>query len=251
MSELPIIDPYDRANSQSLWFKVGEGIKKHMLSVSEDVRYKPLEDLKKEGKPTPILIQFRFNLWKAYQSRLADPKNKNFITITEICKMPGEYINPDIKEVSVQTTVHRHLDRANEHALAFLFCPLRNFERTMEECLDIGLERVLEIMHLPIKDRDGEIDHKTANLVLKAYEMVKNDSLVIAKQKAFSEVGNLKSLEPPKSLEALEAEVRALQEETQQKILPTAPVLDPVQYFEKNIHGGAKSEQIPEILKGE
>jgi len=60
----------------------------------------------------------------------------------------------------------------NDKKLLWVLTPPKSYVQSMNYILHLGTERLSEIMSLPIKDGDGNVDHKAASLILKAFEMV-------------------------------------------------------------------------------
>jgi hypothetical protein len=60
----------------------------------------------------------------------------------------------------------------NDKKLLWVLTPPKSYVQSMNYILHLGTERLSEIMSLPIKDEDGNVDHKAASLILKAFEMV-------------------------------------------------------------------------------
>lgn len=214
-----------------------------MDRVPEEIRYKPIDELRSVADISSILMSFRFNLWKTYQKRIVE-KNQNLITVSEVTRIPIEQgLTNEEDSVLIQRVQH-HLNAANDHSLAYIFCPLRNFEATMEECMDIGLSRLIEIMHLPIHDKNKKVDHKAAALVLKAYEMVELRVRGAHVQKNISlNLNANQTISAPKTVAELEEEITRLELEARApKELPI-PVLNPVQYYDNSKHAGSKKEE--------
>lgn len=59
----------------------------------------------------------------------------------------------------------------NPVKLLWVITPPKSYSQSMNYILHLGTERLIEIMSLPIKD-NGKVDHKAANLILKAFELV-------------------------------------------------------------------------------
>ena len=60
----------------------------------------------------------------------------------------------------------------NDKKLLWVLTPPKSYVQSMNYILHLGTERLSEIMSLPIKDEEGNVDHKAASLILKAFEMV-------------------------------------------------------------------------------
>ena len=59
----------------------------------------------------------------------------------------------------------------NNHKMLWVFTPPTSYVAAMRQILYRGTERLLEIMNLPMTDKDGKIDPKVATLVLKAWQL--------------------------------------------------------------------------------
>lgn len=60
----------------------------------------------------------------------------------------------------------------NDKKLLWVLTPPKSYVQSMNYILHLGTERLSEIMSLPIRDEEGNVDHKAASLILKAFEMV-------------------------------------------------------------------------------
>ena len=59
----------------------------------------------------------------------------------------------------------------NHKKLLWIFTPPTSYVSAMRQILYRGTERLLEIMNLPMTDKDGKIDTKVATLVLRAWQL--------------------------------------------------------------------------------
>jgi hypothetical protein len=59
----------------------------------------------------------------------------------------------------------------NNHKMLWVFTPPTSYVSAMRQILYRGTERLLEIMNLPLMDKEGKIDAKVATLVLKAWQL--------------------------------------------------------------------------------
>ncbi len=58
--------------------------------------------------------------------------------------------------------------------LAYVLCPVKNYDLTNRVLLHVGQQKLFEIMEADIKDKDGKLNVKAAALVIKAYKEVEN-----------------------------------------------------------------------------
>jgi hypothetical protein len=59
----------------------------------------------------------------------------------------------------------------NTHKLLWIFTPPTSYVAAMRQILYRGTERLLEIMNMPMTDKDGKIDTKVATLILRAWQL--------------------------------------------------------------------------------
>lgn len=59
----------------------------------------------------------------------------------------------------------------NNHKMLWVFTPPVSYAMAMRQILHRGTERLLEIMNLPIKNKDGNVDSRVATLILKAWQL--------------------------------------------------------------------------------
>lgn len=59
----------------------------------------------------------------------------------------------------------------NPHKMMWIFTPPTSYVAAMRQILYRGTERLLEIMNMPMVDKDGKVDTKVATLVLRAWQL--------------------------------------------------------------------------------
>lgn len=59
----------------------------------------------------------------------------------------------------------------NDRKMLWIFCPPVSYVNAMRHILHRGTERMLEIMNFPMITKDGKVDTKVANLVLRAWQL--------------------------------------------------------------------------------
>ncbi len=95
--------------------------------------------------------------------------------------------------------------------VAFLACPIHNYDLTNKLLLHTGQQKLIEIMEADIKDKNGKLDIKAASVVIKAYKMIEDRVKGGAVQRVQTQS---QSLPAPQSLEEINAEIARLESNT-------------------------------------
>ena len=106
-------------------------------------------------KPTPLLQQIRSAFWLEYD---AAQSTHTKMTLKGVILHMGSS-SPSLLVKDALT---------NTKKLAFILHPPLHYDTLIAESLSHGLRRIQEILDLPLVDQDGKIDHKSAELILKA-----------------------------------------------------------------------------------
>ena len=120
------------------------------------------EELEKKVRPTKIDWTIRRIIWDALVKAMHDGKK---IKITSIHKGVCSY-----------THLYEGI-LANPYKLAWLLQPIRNFQEELEPLVGPTLNRLKEIIALPVQKENGAVDSKNAKLIFRAAEILLNNSL--------------------------------------------------------------------------
>ena len=150
-------------------------------------------------KPRPMWENVRSSFWSEYykaikEDRIMEVKN----IISGVCTS-RHFINSILK---------------SKNACAWVFRPLPDFFAERDKALKKALERIQEILDLPMYDKKGNVDTKVANLLVKTIKMVEDrvEGSIINRNENKSL--SVKITNQPKDLAALEAEIKELEHRT-------------------------------------
>lgn len=121
------------------------------------VLYSTESDLRKYLKPDDRDERVRLGFWDEYSVSTRMGKRM---------AMTGVY--QGIISHDTWTGVYEQID----NKMLWVLCPPVSYTSAMRSILHKGTEELYEIMCLPIRDKDGNIDHKTINAKLKVFQLV-------------------------------------------------------------------------------
>lgn len=113
-------------------------------------------DIRRYVEPTERCDRLRLSFWDEYNASTACSKRMSLQSILSgICAWES------------WITVYE----PNDKRMVWLFTPPTNYVAMMRQILHRGTERLLEIMNLPMFNDDGKVDVRTAQLVLRAWQL--------------------------------------------------------------------------------
>ena len=133
------------------------------------LRMDPLE-LRRKVKPSPFMEALRTSFWAEYHACTKNARGMN------MARVYGPIIS--------QFYWNRILE--NPVLTAFVMTPPADYHNSVRSLLRLSLERMHEIMNLPLYDKKGNIDVNIAKLVLKAHEVVMYREMGAPVQKSLS-----------------------------------------------------------------
>jgi hypothetical protein len=156
----PTIVIFDRKNPRSLINIVWEELRDSMLALEanhQDLLQLTERKLEKLLEPDPTESRLRLRFWDEYSR--AQEKGKRML-LAEVCRgvCSGDFWEKNIL---------RDLKR-----VAYIINPPTNYIVTMEELLYKGLDRVREVLDLPIKDAKGRPDARLISEMVKIVQML-------------------------------------------------------------------------------
>jgi hypothetical protein len=152
-------DPLDKEDPRSLYNRLTNNLKEKLDALDPTIWDLSQEDLWLKAQPSHAEAMTRQALWKTFYVAKED-------TLGAATHIPIAQITKNMDRANFYRVI------ANPHKLAWMFTPPKNYMDSMEECLDLGLNRLREILGTPIKDKNGKIDPKAASVVLKAIALV-------------------------------------------------------------------------------
>ena len=155
--EMPGISVMEYGNPRSVFNIVSTSLQDAMRLIPSNYFEHDEGYLRKLLKPNETVCRIRLNFWHEYQRA-----QENF----------GKMFNTNIaRGVCSKEYLERYVFK-DPKALAWILCPPTSYVASMQESLNIGLRKIRQILNLKIKDKSGKVDHKSAELVLKAFALV-------------------------------------------------------------------------------
>ena len=136
---------------------VDEDTKDAIASLDPELLEKDEIELKETYKPNLGAQRFRIAFWEEYDRSVKD----------------GDGIN--IKKALAGTmtrAVFKKKVLKNHGVLAFVLTPPQDYSVAMKEALDMGMNTLRRILGANVVDDNGNLNHKAAEVVLKAYALV-------------------------------------------------------------------------------
>ncbi len=173
-------------------------VQKAMLMVAHDFMDMSDEELTKAYRAKEKTTNLRLSFWDEYHNALREERQMDMKYVYgKICTQ-NFFFNTALK--STAYTV-------------WLFRPTKNHQLDRESTLRKGLERLKEILELPIVDPNtGEVNNGTANLILKTVKMIEDrvaGAVVNRHEHLNMNISGDKAL--PKDIQELEAKIKALE----------------------------------------
>lgn len=155
--EIPGISIMEPGNPRSVFNIVSDSLKEAMKQIPAHYYGHGENYLRKMLKPNETVCRVRLNFWHEYQRA-----QENFTKM---------YNTNIARGVCSKEYLERYIFK-DPKALGWILCPPASYQASMQESLNIGLMRLRQILSLPIKNREGKVDHKAADLILKAFALV-------------------------------------------------------------------------------
>lgn len=158
-------------------------------------------ELFRKANPAPIDYALRTAFWREYDI-LYMSECSGKIQVKDVCKgicSPGYFYNA-IKKSAM---------------LLWMIKPKQTYHREMEAILSRGIERLWEIIEIPIYGENNKVDHRLASVVLQAIKQVEDRVQGMAVQRTQSIAVNLNeksALAPGKSMDDINAKIKELEQ---------------------------------------
>ena len=147
--------PYDKESPTSLYNIMPREARATFDNMEVAMLLMDEAHLEKRIKPTPYLNQVRTAFWKEYD---AAQSTQTKMTIKGIQKHIGTY--------SPSVLLREYL--MAPATLSWILIPPTHYDSLVDEALDRGLRRIQQIIDMPMEKPDGTLDHKAAELIMKA-----------------------------------------------------------------------------------
>jgi hypothetical protein len=155
ISELDIAD-YANKYSDSIYL-VPPRIQRMMLWIAGEYWMLDESLLLNKCCPTATVKMLRINFWNEYYAAVRENRMMEMINV--------------YRSVCSSSVFYSQLSR--REACIWVFRAMKDYTTFMEEQLHRGLQRIDEILSLPIA-QNGKINTSTANLILRTIQMVEN-----------------------------------------------------------------------------
>lgn len=170
MSDTEILEDHlQKKNPRSLYRLCPKELHKSMRDVPRVLFLEDEVSLEKTIHPTSTMRLLRYKFWDEYM-RIQHDNTIEKLDINAICR---GICNPAF----FKETVFK-----SRHVTAWMMTPPKSYEDAMEETLILGVGRLRELMAIPLykiktiidkktgkEIEEKELDHRAANLILKAY----------------------------------------------------------------------------------
>lgn len=147
--------PYDKNDKRSLYNIMPKECRRVLDSMPVSFLTMDEPHLESLLKPTPYLNQLRRAFWQEY-----DMAQNTVTTMT----LKG--IQANIGTNSPSILLREYL--SDPKTLAWVLIPPTHYDNLLEEALNRGMRRLQQILDMPLTHPDGSVDHKAAEIVLKA-----------------------------------------------------------------------------------
>lgn len=193
---------------------------KRALRDSPDLFLMEHDELTRKANPSFTLSRLRLSFWNEYEN--ANQHNRKMVfgkIIAGVCT----------------DTVFKRKVITDDVKLAYILCPPKDYQITVKEALDAGLDNLRAIVSAPVLDERGHLITKAADVVLKAVALLdmRVKGAVIQRIDQRSLNVNLNKEVPPDShhapatLEELERELAVVKQklvrDVTQARLPASP----------------------------
>lgn len=223
------ISLFNESNPQSLCNMVGPSVKEkldehqfeHPELFTQDERelmnrIRGMKGQKPHGiGPTENRIRVAF--WLEYDRAITSPEPKiNYGRVySGVCSQ--EYFYMEI--------IRR------PEKLAWMLCPPASYSIAMEEALQFGIEKLRDLLDLPLYKKNGEPDTKVGELILKAVQMIdiRQKGAIIQRVQTMNlhkhEHQKTQASQPPESMAELDQRLNQLEQKSKASGLPAIEII--------------------------
>lgn len=146
--------PFDREDPRSLINIMPNEAIWCLEKVPIAYLYMGEKELRAIVEPDVRLNQIRIAFWKEYDMARS--------SLTKMTVIGMQSFLDGLPSIHVRQALQ------TPEALAWILCPPASYDNMLEEALARGLGRINEILDLPLRNNDGDIDAKVTELILKA-----------------------------------------------------------------------------------
>lgn len=158
------------------------------------------KELFKTCNPSPIDYALRTAFWREYDRHYLNG-SVGRIKTTDFC-------------AGVCTPSYFYSLIKRPATLLWIIKPKQTYHREMESILSRGIERLWEIIEIPIYDENQKVDHRLASIVLAAIKQVEDRVQGMAVQRTQSVIQNINTPQPAltgKSMDDLNKKIHELE----------------------------------------
>lgn len=152
------VDIYNSYEARSLINIVPEKLRDCILKVKQKhLKMSEYELSEEVDMEDPLVLRLRKAFWREYENCQAQKRDFNVHAVSALLNMPTHLLWPHLKDPS---------------KMAWILCPPTDYRFGLEEALDVGLNKLRQIVSLPVVGKNGRIDHKAAKLVMEAHKLI-------------------------------------------------------------------------------
>lgn len=193
-------EPFDPSDSRSLINIIPRELRAALEAVPKEWLLLTEEELHGFVSPEPGLNRLRLAFWAEYEAAQRSVRRMDLYAISQLTGRPSKYIVAEL----------RGTDR-----MAWVLCPPASYEMFLDEALSFGMKRLREdILGMNIKDADGSVDPKKADILLKAIafvDMRKHGGIVQKNLHLHGSTNGMKALSRQLSEEEIDARIAELE----------------------------------------
>lgn len=156
-ADTPGVDIFSTENPRSVVNIVPQPVRLAIEAIPAKYRGKTEHELRLMTKPSQTISNIRTGFWYEYNKAQETRKNMRMSAVVGgVCSRDYffDYVLKDPR------------------AMAWIVTPPTSYEAALKTALEVGTDRLMEIMQLPLHDDNGKIQPQVANLVLKAFMLV-------------------------------------------------------------------------------
>ena len=148
---------FDHNNPRSLINMVPESLKKVMNSLDDKHRYLTETNLRKFADADARLAQLRIAFWIEYNSAQKVERKMSILNVYRGIASQDFWENVILKDPK---------------KVAYIIVPPKDYLVAMNELLELGMDRMREILKAPLYDKNGKFDPKVADKVIRVAHAV-------------------------------------------------------------------------------
>lgn len=150
---------YDQSNPRALINLVPNSLREVMNTLDDRYRYMTESELKRKCDAEVREARLRISFWIEYNAAQKTGRMMNIANVVRGNTSMDYWENVVLKDSA---------------KVAFIITPPKDYLVAMHELLDLGLEKLREIIKAPLFDKRGAFDSKAADKVIKAVHTIES-----------------------------------------------------------------------------